>query len=827
MRKSSTGPWSDVYGLGAILYHLVTGRAPFQAGTIGEVFKQLHEREPVSPRLLNPSVPRDLETVCLKCLEKEPAKRYATARELASDLARFLRNESILARPAGRWEKTWRWCQRKPALAGSLAAALGLLLVVAVGSPIAVLLINAARSQSERNSYVGNIHLANDALEAHDLARTRLLLNETQNSSDQRAMREWTWRYLAGRGRGDELMTLYQHSGFLPALAASPDGKWLAAIGQEGQVMLWDFAVRAKVRSWPGRANGRKSQSSVFDHDLIFVRDSSVLITTGPDKSLCVWEVPSGKKRAELSLADAANRLAISPDGRLLAAGSQEGGQLSLFDLSHNSPSLLNSWKSDVQVLFDLRFSADGLTLFVGGADAQTALRYDVSDPNHPHRLPDLEDCTGPLAVSPDGHWLATARADGQSICIRAFPSLAPVATNSTAHGESQVNTLEFSPDSRVLAVGLKSGRIILWEVTQPAAASVTLLGHERDLARLAFSRDGHILASASYLDKTVRLWDAAIRERGKWVFREDGSTRDVHFSRDSKMLVSVSRATVTSGTNRVEHVCIVRLWTVDEQQGLLPLASVTNSTTALNLCASFSAHGDLVAVDDFDTLRFLQVPTLSVVTNAGSRLPCFATDGRWLAYAAGNKILRSKSLSHKPTVFAEHKGGVTALALSLDDSLMASCAEGEDYVIKLWDARAGGLIKELPGHEAWVNCLAFSPDGKTLASAGWDDGRLGIWDIAHRPLDKRVRTHNGAVFKVAFSPDGATVASCGDDATVRLWAVAQRQELAVLPTHGGPVKGVDFSPDGHWLACASDDGAIHLWRAPLFEEFSRAATTK
>jgi tetratricopeptide (TPR) repeat protein len=154
-RNKTVGPLSDVYALGAMLYDLLTGRPPFRGATPAETMAQLEGQEPVSPRLLNANVPRDLETICLKCLEKSPSQRYASAQALADELGRFLRDEPILARPAGWLEKGWRWCRRNPAA----AAALALLLVVAVGSPIAAWRINVERIIAEEKARVAQIAL--------------------------------------------------------------------------------------------------------------------------------------------------------------------------------------------------------------------------------------------------------------------------------------------------------------------------------------------------------------------------------------------------------------------------------------------------------------------------------------------------------------------------------------------------------------------------------------------------------------------------------------------------------------------------------------------
>jgi WD40 repeat protein len=252
-----------------------------------------------------------------------------------------------------------------------------------------------------------------------------------------------------------------------------------------------------------------------------------------------------------------------------------------------------------------------------------------------------------------------------------------------------------------------------------------------------------------------------------------------------------------------------------------VPGNSFTNSTRDLNFHANFSPDGSLVAVDDYGTMRFLQVPTLAVDAEVGSRLPCWGPDSRWLVYFENGQIVRRNSFTSPPSPLAAAHN-LTALALSPGGRMLASSSGSIAWGIQLWDARDGRRLgPPLMGHEAWVSCLAFSPDGRTLVSAGWDDGWLRIWDVEQRRPRARLRGHNGSVYKLAFSPDGATLASCGSDETVRLWNVARLQEVAVLSGHRGPVNGVAFSPDGRWLASASSDGTLRLWHAPSFEEIT------
>ena len=184
-RHGKVGRYSDVYALGGILYHLLTARPPFQADSLEIIVSQVLTAEPVSPRMLIPTVPRDLETICLKCLEKEPSRRYATAQALADELGRFLRGEPILARPLGPTGKVWRWCRRKPALATALGA---VVLVTAVG--FLGILTQWRRAEQQRrnaessellarqNAYAADMNLAQRALEANDVRLAVSLLNK-------------------------------------------------------------------------------------------------------------------------------------------------------------------------------------------------------------------------------------------------------------------------------------------------------------------------------------------------------------------------------------------------------------------------------------------------------------------------------------------------------------------------------------------------------------------------------------------------------------------------------------------------------------------------
>jgi hypothetical protein len=290
---------SDVYGLGATLYHLVTGRAPFQAATITETLDEVLNKEPVAPRVLSSGIPRDLETICLKCLEKDPHRRYTNARELADELGRFLRGEPTLARPVGFVGKTAKWCRRRPAQAALLGALAMVLLLGSVGvlwqwrrsegqrrrAEAQRLRAEAGERLAAQRAYGSEVNLAQRALAEFNLGRARELLDRhrpqasdkwrvtsderglvtdhsppttplvTHHSSLVTDLRGWEWRYLWKQSRGTGSKILMTSTNAICALALSSDGRWLAvreysripASSASDRITLWDLPARRRV----------------------------------------------------------------------------------------------------------------------------------------------------------------------------------------------------------------------------------------------------------------------------------------------------------------------------------------------------------------------------------------------------------------------------------------------------------------------------------------------------------------------------------------------------------------------------------------------------
>ncbi|QDV35849.1 WD40 repeat domain-containing serine/threonine protein kinase [Tautonia plasticadhaerens] len=862
-RHREVGPAADVYGLGAILYEILTGRPPFRGECQMETIALVLSEEPVPPRLLRPGLPRDLETICLTCLRKEPARRYESASALAADLRRWLAGEPISARPASASEHLRLWARRRPLRASGLAL-LATLATLAFGVLVARDAVLSShrleleriasrethqREIADRRFGAARLKQADDALNRGEVERAMDILDDLRHLQDGPGAGGFVRDYLrlqAGReidalrghrrrviqlavdpregavasvGKGETLILHRPEDPDAPIELTgairgatypvfSPDGRLVASNETDGTgvdrrlgLAMWDgLTGRFLCRFAPDEAEGPPLGFGFPAADLF----AGAWAAVGGGKFLRVWSVVEPERPVPVATIPVAEDACIALGGLVVEAAP---GRLALLDPRDGRP--IRALPAPPGRPIAVSVSLDGGTLAVCDDRGEFSLRCATTGAilsrataATPLTRPVVSACGAAAAlVDQDGAVTVLRRSGGEPLVLRA----------ADRRVRGTVARVALSPDGLLLALSF-------WNTTgylEPTTIRCSRVGSvlatypdgDRAVSDLAFSPDGRSVIIATGQD--LRRWKLDPPAVPPQPAGHLDEAWGVAFSPDGLLLAT--------GSDTPDDPSTLKLWDVATGR----LVRGWDAHGWGTVCAlAFSPCGGLLAsagLEAGENLRLWDPGTGDLVADLVGhadkvRTVAFSPDGCLLASSGSDRTIQVWDVGSRRRLMVLSGSGETVrrVAFGPDGRSLASCDNGG--VVRLWDleTRTGRVV--LDRSDAYTT-LEFSPDGRLLAVAD-EAGAVHLLDTETWTRSDVLRGDEGEILALAFSPDGRALAAAGVSRTIRVWDPVAGQEVLTLEGHQQQVNALAFSPDGRTLVSSCHDGSVRLWRS-------------